>query len=42
VSTSNTLLSFQAANTVQMAPVTGSPGMQAGSGDCILIITQLQ
>jgi hypothetical protein len=42
VSTSNTLLSFQATNTIQIAPITGSPGMQYGSGDCILIITQLQ
>jgi hypothetical protein len=42
VSALNTTLSFQATNVFQLIPVTGPPGSQTGSGDCILIITQLQ
>jgi Collagen triple helix repeat (20 copies) len=42
VSALNTTLSFQATNVFQLVAVTGPPGSQTGSGDCILIITQLQ
>jgi hypothetical protein len=42
VSASNTTLSFQATNVFQIVAVTGPAGSQTGSGDCILIITQLQ
>jgi hypothetical protein len=42
VSASNTTLSFQATNVFQIVAVTGPPGSQTGSGDCVLIITQLQ
>jgi hypothetical protein len=41
VSAANTTLSFQATNVFQIVAVTGPPGSQTGSGDCILVITQL-